>query len=557
MKLILQEYLSMLKESDELEKIILNLLNAMSIEIVSSPQSGVRQHGVDIHGIKIDQETNRKTNLLITIKKGDITRSVWDNNEPQSIRSSLNEIIDVYIPQKMNEEYKNFPHKIILCYGGEMKQEVQDNWNGYTKTNENHQFDCWSGSRLSNLIEKYLTNEYIFLDDVKKNMQRTIVFLSSNNDYDLVHYKEMLTFFLDEKSWNEKKSLKKEKDAIKAISIISLCLSMINQYSKEANNLKHILNASELSILHTWSFIIKNNFQNNQKIMSQYNKLYLQYIDYSRGYIKKLSQHYETIDGICFQCKDSISSSIITFEQIGILSSLGLNIFLYAKSSKQKNLKNDCEMIANLLVNVISNNRVSGSPCIDGQAIDIFLAILFMTSTEKIDDIKIWIQNIISRLCHTYISLGKKYPISNNSIDDLVEFRISEQYSELDASTLIPMLAYWCAILDFEEEYKKIFKMVNKIPSQTTLQLWFPQKGIKKHFYTEYSAQRYGITYAPIQLPEKLSTLKNQIKELLEHCNNTEEFETKWSDAYLGLPYLVSRQFRTPIVPFLWLYCIK
>ena len=57
MRLIIREYLSMLKETDELEVIVPDLLNSMNIDIVAGAQSGVRQEGVDIHGIGNDPET--------------------------------------------------------------------------------------------------------------------------------------------------------------------------------------------------------------------------------------------------------------------------------------------------------------------------------------------------------------------------------------------------------------------------------------------------------------------------------------------------------------------
>ena len=49
MKLFIREYISMLKEDSELENLVKDLLNSMEINVVSSPQKGVRQSGVDIY----------------------------------------------------------------------------------------------------------------------------------------------------------------------------------------------------------------------------------------------------------------------------------------------------------------------------------------------------------------------------------------------------------------------------------------------------------------------------------------------------------------------------
>ena len=174
MRLMIREYLSMLKESDELDVIVPDLLNAMGIDVLAGAQKGVRQDGVDIHGVGIDPETGIKTNYLITVKKGNITRNIWSSDK-QSVRQSLEEITDVYMTQKMSNEHKKLPSKIILCYGGEMRQEVQPNWTGFTNKYSDYTFEDWGGNRLSGLIETYLTDEHLFFEDVKKETKTALL----------------------------------------------------------------------------------------------------------------------------------------------------------------------------------------------------------------------------------------------------------------------------------------------------------------------------------------------------------------------------------------------
>ena len=556
MRLRIEEYLSMLKESDELDRIIPNLLAAMNIEVISSPQRGTRQHGVDIHGIGPD-----KTNFLITIKKGNITRGVWDNGL-HSVRSSLNEIKDGYI-QKMSSEHKKSPHKIILCYGGHMDQNVQDNWNGFTKEErkENYQFENWGGSKISGLIEEYLINEYLFLEEVKQYMKRTLACLS-DHDYQFLHYREMLKKLLDKNIWDKKSELKKEKDAVRVINIVSICLSMINQYSMEYKNLKHIIISSELSMLNVWSFILENEFCKNRKIMKQYFNLLDQYNKCLLQYFEKLEKYFYIKDGICGQSQESITSAIITFEQIGMLATFGLHYLMYPTPKEdegiQENKSKNIFSISNALVHLIKNNNVSSSPCFDGQVIDICLALYLLACTNKIKESKEWIRNIIYRFHFAYNFYGKGFPISKDSIDTLIEFEFENKYLKekmVDLSTLIPTIAYWCAILDFKEEYQCILKLVSNL-KETHLQLWFPEKGIRKILYTQYVENKYGITEI-IELPQDLNELKQKIKKYIPFAKENGRFETTWDDLLPVLPFLASRQYRTPVVPFLWIPLLK
>ena len=154
MRLIIKEYLALLKESNELDFLLPNLLLSMGIEPISFAQVGVRQYGVDVAAVST-LEDKKKTLLLFTIKQGDIGRNDWDSTE-QSVRQSLNEIHDVYLVSHIRPEHTNLKKKIILCTGGILKQEVEENWNGYIKSNTQKgklEYEFWGGDALSILIE--------------------------------------------------------------------------------------------------------------------------------------------------------------------------------------------------------------------------------------------------------------------------------------------------------------------------------------------------------------------------------------------------------------------
>jgi len=153
MKLIIKEYISLLKESKELDSLIPELLLAMGHEVLSKPKIGHRQFGVDVASKGIDEDGKEKI-FLFTIKQGNITRNDWDSNA-QSIRPSLNDILDVYIPSKLLDKYSDLPKKIILATGGDMEQNVEENWKGYTEGHKKEneiEFDFWGGDKLSLLI---------------------------------------------------------------------------------------------------------------------------------------------------------------------------------------------------------------------------------------------------------------------------------------------------------------------------------------------------------------------------------------------------------------------
>ena len=96
MKLIFKEYLASLKERDDLDVILPDLLSEIGWSVFSKPAVGTRQHGVDVAAVGADDVGGKKKVFLFSIKAGDLRRSSWDSGE-QSLRQSLNEIRDVYI----------------------------------------------------------------------------------------------------------------------------------------------------------------------------------------------------------------------------------------------------------------------------------------------------------------------------------------------------------------------------------------------------------------------------------------------------------------------------
>ena len=104
MKLIIKEYLSSLRERDELDAVLPDLLSQLGLNVYSRPGRGTRQDGVDVGAVgKLDGEPEKV--YLFTIKAGDLTRKSWNDGTPQAVRPSLEEIQDVYIPNKLPNEH--------------------------------------------------------------------------------------------------------------------------------------------------------------------------------------------------------------------------------------------------------------------------------------------------------------------------------------------------------------------------------------------------------------------------------------------------------------------
>ena len=99
MRLIIKEYISQLKEKDELDLLLLELLVQNGYVADNIPRTGNRQYGVDI------QLHNEEEILLLVIKQGNIDRTMWDSC-PNAVRQSLDEIKDAYMDLLTEQEKK-------------------------------------------------------------------------------------------------------------------------------------------------------------------------------------------------------------------------------------------------------------------------------------------------------------------------------------------------------------------------------------------------------------------------------------------------------------------
>jgi hypothetical protein len=124
MKLVLKEYLASLGERGELDAILPDLLSQLGLNVFSRPARGTRQDGVDVGAVGSMDGGPEKV-YLVSIKPGDLTRKTWDSESVQSLRPSLNEIRDAYIPNRLPSEHKDKIIVICICVGGDVQEQVR------------------------------------------------------------------------------------------------------------------------------------------------------------------------------------------------------------------------------------------------------------------------------------------------------------------------------------------------------------------------------------------------------------------------------------------------
>ncbi len=560
MRLVVREYLSMLRERDELDALLPDLLLSMGVTPISRAQAGARQHGVDVAAVGPDPDDEGKRKLfLLVIKQGDFDRGSWDSGT-QAVRPSLNEIFDVYLPQHVAGEHEPLPKKIVICCNGDKKQSVEVNWNGYKRQHAEPgaiEFDFWGGDKLAALVEQHFLDEYLFPESARKKMRKTIALADQNEEgphhfYSLVHE----TLFERDLPVGDTPSARRKRQH--ALRLLNLSLSIVFHWCREADNLRPALLCAERAVLLAWDWMRQDELLDCQTTVKEFVKLFSTYLNVTLAYAEKLAPLCQVRDGMTGQWEGELEYPLRTFDTIGVLGLLVMALTSLAAGAEdnhpnKQNMDQTAQGCARVLAALIENNPAAATPRYDGHSIDIALGLLALTKAGLHSQAGGWLENLGVRVWFAYRA-GHHFPISTDSYDDLVAMHFGQAPPKeklMELSTLLPMLAHWHVVLDLPEAYKEFRDNVVQTFTQTALQLWFPDDETEDHLYRENAGFTSGTTFAPIHLPSTLQELEVEVERLHEARSVPENlscFSYGWS--ILGL--ISSRHFRTPVMTAYW-----
>lgn len=555
MRLVIREYLGMLREEGEFDVLLPDLLLAMNIVPLSKSQKGVRQGGVDVAGIKTEA-TGEKTLWLFVLKRGDLGRREWDS-QPQSIRQSLEEIKDIYLRNHLSAEHANLPIVIVVGTTGEFKQEIEQARVGYAETNTlpNRSYEWWNGDYVASLIEQHLLNEYALPAASRSQLRRALALIGTPG-YDLEHFFALLKSLLEWENDASGSEAKRESASVRALLTILLSLGIVCRWAEQEGNLRVAVTACERTLLWTWDALQRAKLTGNKKNLEAYIRLADLYLSTTVNYFNKVSPHLTTKDALAKYHRESSLLTEVVFEEIGLIATIGLTHVLLAFARNDKDSAEAVVEVAETLNAFLDTHRCSGSPCYDRNTIEITLALLLFMFIGRTDYAKSWVRELIRRLDFAF-KVNRWFPIATDSFDDLVTFAVERDEIDLkkmkETSWMIPTLAQWAAVLGEDEAYESLARLKDEELPETTCQLWYPDEHAASIGYRGPAHWESGISEAPLILPKTAEAMRLHIQKTLEESPVKVPVETSASKA--GLPWLdllACRHYKTPLSPLLW-----
>ncbi|KUL92587.1 hypothetical protein DK26_28270 [Bosea sp. WAO] len=572
MKLVIREYLASLRERGELDAVLPDLLTELGFTVYSRPARGTRQYGVDVAAVGTGRDGVQRVHLF-SVKSGNLDRTEWNTASPQSLRPSLDEILDHYIASRIPPEYAALPIAICLTFGGAIDEQVRAEVTGYMNRNttERISYEEWNGDRLADVILDGILREGLLPPPLRSHLRKSVAMVEEP-DIALDHFGRLLRALTDAPGATPAARLSQAR-------MINICLWIMFVWAREANNVEAPYRASERAQLEVWH-LLKADVAHSNRVAEAagivINELFeLHFAIWDELFETKILPHSNVRHALSSAVGShaALDVNLKLFELVGRLSLRGLwLVWQLAPPNGPVVLNNDflqtlpamivettkatTERIDGLcaqLIQIVSNNRALLSPIGDWQAIDIGLAFTLLACRPgahgAIDE---WVEELAKRSIFAFNVHGR-YPVTSLSYWDLVDHpsERSEEYrqSSTEGSILYPMLAQWAAARGKQELFDELAAFKAKSLGHCTFQTWLPDEDSEENLYLGRDNHGAALTGIPVT-----TGTRDALDFVLEEVASNPHYDAL-SAVRLGhwpIVLMACRCHRLPVPPQVW-----
>jgi hypothetical protein len=551
MKLILKQYLGSLREREELDAILPDLLSQLGLNVFSRPQRGTRQNGVDIAAVgNLDGNVERV--YLFSIKSGDLTRTSWNSDSPQSLRPSLEDIVDTYIPNRLPVEHRDKEIVICICFGGDVQEQVRESLSSYIAKNSkgNVTFQEWNGDKIAELIQNNFLREDI-LPQRAKSLLRKSLSLIDDPAASYRHFQHLVSILSD----TDKNS---DKDNLTALRQISLCLWILFSWARDEDNMEAAYTASELALLHAWSIARLHEGQKDKiseaarltflSILSTYHQIGLEYLN--KSILPHVNKQHALSASISASC--SLDVNLKMFDVLGRLALMGLWMYWSASTQedhedKKSSTLQACRALAVNLSRLIKSNPILLSPIKDNQIIDISMGLLLFSFNENAQkNIENWLIEMLGRSQFCYEG-GGPYPCILDKYSELLEHpKQGDEYQKnvTSGSVLYPSLSLWGALYNIDELYCGVQDFKESHLKHCNFQFWYPDEESEQHFYK--NTDNHGAVLSNVCVDRSKEEF---LKQIFSECDSSPQFRSLSAvkEGLWPIVLVACRHYRLPV----------
>lgn len=548
---IIREYFRGLRERDELDVIVPELLTGMGFEVISRPMTGPRQYGADVTAVGPDADGVRKL-FLFSIKRGDLTRSEWDGSA-QALRPSLNEIKDVVLAERM-PEHRDLPVVICITMGGVVPENMQRAVKGYMNANEaaGLTFQIWSGDTLTGKILDGALREELFSGEPRSLLRKSAAMVEEP-DISIAYFTSLIDYVL-----------RTEEPAVSRVRVLYLALWILFVWGRDNGNLDAPYEASELVTLRAWELLWKEiERDDGRKLEASYVffevvQLHLRIWD--ALYAEKILPHASSRFALSYAVGslNAIDINHSMFETAGRVAMGGLwRLWMESDQGAAPAVSNEegaAAVIAGRLAEMASTNPTLLAPLIDGQGIDLGLALLLLSAVASTqEEASGWAAHVAQRFIATFVNHGR-YPTIDGSYANLLKHpaRRTDEYRQeaTSGSILLPLVAMVAWANGEDDVLREIGAFQAERMAHCNFQTWVPNSRTEDMIW--HGERRQGSALGNLVVGDDGAQLINALRK---EAGANVDYPALSAIRLEHWPVLLlaCRHYRLPIPPQLWL----
>lgn len=506
LRLLLEDFLSLMREEGELDVYLPLLLSAMGHEIVFRAQKGTRQYGVDISSVGKDEDGKRKLYLWL-VKCGDIGRSDWNSGD-QAIRPSIDDVGDTYLPSHVAPQHQRLPKKLVVLTNGDFNAAISLTISQYLNTwTERYRAEAATvnGSTLAAWTERYLLDEHVLPSENRVLLRRMLANVSTP-ELSIAVGRSLIQDLVNAAKVPARSAAATKKRQLGALRGIRTALSVLQIWAQNERNLLAPYRLAEFAVLCVWSGLHSEMLSGNRHVAHEFAELLFQTAAIAETYHERLQPYYVTQDAFAHALPDSLIVTDTVFSELGRLGLQGLIWACHAVQGGGVVAEGQAIVYVNRVAALLKSHSCSQSPCYDYHSIDIHCAMLLLLVAGRRAEAADWLDNLIGRLSQV-ATVPKHWPMTA-PFEDLLAIKHDHEFPSPEfrsTSTLVPILLLWVAVLGKADAFAFFRSQILPQLKETTPNCWSSDVGFDGVLADPVELAAHGVGEALMHVQENLA----------------------------------------------------
>jgi hypothetical protein len=504
LRLLLEDFLSLMREEGELDVYLPLLLSAMGHEIVFRAQKGTRQYGVDISSVGKDEDGKKKLFLWL-VKCGDIGRRDWNSGD-QAIRPSIDDVGDTYLSSHVTPQHMKLPKKLVVLTNGDFNAAINLTIAQYLTTwSKRHSAETTmvNGSTLAAWTELHLLDEHVLAASNRALLRRMLANVATP-ELSIGVGRALIQELVQAAKEPARSAPAKRKQQLGALRGIRTALSVLQVWAHNERNLLAPYRLAEFAVLCVWAGLHDELLGGNREVAREFAELLFQMTAIAETYHEQMQPYYLTQDAFAHALPDSLIITDTVFTELGRLGLQGCIWAFHAVQDGNPLAEGMAGVYVNRVSALLKSHTCSQSPCYDYHSADIHSAMLLLLVGGRHAEAREWIGNLVGRLAHA-VRAPKHWPLTA-PFDDamLIKHGFEEVSPEFrSTSTLLPILLMWASALGMNDVYAYARTEILSELKDTTPNCWSSDAGYDGLVADPNALFAHGVGEGVMHVPEE------------------------------------------------------